>query len=192
MTLRELLETKRAAILARWVEQTLATYPVESRRHLSKSSDPFGNPVGHALKDGLRRLLDHLIRGQVDADRAKALDGIIRIRSVQAFSAGTAVGFVLGLKRCAREVMRAEVEEHGLQRAYVDFEDAIDALALAAFDNYMMCREQIYEIRAKEAWARSAKLIERANRIVVSKGRGMEDKMDPLVDENSNGKGGGG
>jgi hypothetical protein len=60
----------------------------------------------------------------------------------------------------------------------MDLEDRIDEMALLAFDVFMRCREQLYEVRANEA-RRRLSILERAHekrRLADADGRSV-----PLV-----------
>lgn len=129
------------AIVERWVERTLKSYPAEMFSFLSGEQDPFRNPVGHTLRENLATLLRELL-GTMDRERiAPALDELVRLRAVQNFSPAEAVRFVFDLRALFCEVSGAVPET---------LQSRIDELALMAFDQYMACREQIFELRAKE------------------------------------------
>ncbi len=105
MTFGELLRQNKDAVVQRWLEGVLATYPGNSPAALSRQKDPFANPIGHSLRVGTRGLFEALLDG-MDAEKIRQhLDEIIRIRAVQEFSASQAVGFVFLLK----EAIRAEL-----------------------------------------------------------------------------------
>src|SRR5512139_3411501 len=145
--LEEALKEKRAAVLGRWLQAVLDTYPPDTARFLSGMADQFGNPVGHTLRTGLPRLYDALAAGLSAAELAAAVDGIVRIRAVQEFTPSAAVGFVHEL----RGILREELAGAGLadaERAALDA--GVDRMALAAFDVYMQCREKLFEIRVRE------------------------------------------
>ncbi len=144
----------RQAVAERWLAETLRTYPDETAQFLIRERDPFRNPVGTALREALPVLVNELF-GDMDAGSvARALEGVIRIRAVQNFSASEAVGFVFLLKPAVRTGFPAGLEiEANLDRR-------IDEIALVAFDVYARCREQIYEVRLREAGRRSG-LLER-------------------------------
>ena len=133
-----------SALLEKWLERTLATYPSQTLRFLRGEKDRFRNPVGHTLREGLATLLDELT-GEMDAAKiGPALESIVRLRAVQDFTPSQAVGFVYLLAgdpagRIWREVTRRPVQKR------------IDEMALLAFDLFMKCREEIYEIKAREA-----------------------------------------
>ena len=122
----------REAILDEWLAATLATYPAQTARVLRELHDPFRNPVGHTLREGLRAVLDALLDA---GDLRAALDPVIRIRAVQDFTPSQAVGFVFALK----PILGA------------GFEERVDRAALAAFDVFMECRETLYQAKANEA-----------------------------------------
>lgn len=147
MGLDEALTARRAAVLDRWFQAVLATYPEETARFLTGVGDPFANPVGHTLREGLGRLYDGLVAGAPAEEFSAAIDGIVRIRAVQEFKPSAAVGFVYSL----REILRGELAGCGLVAAeQAALEDGIDRLALVAFDVYMQCREKIFAIRVRE------------------------------------------
>jgi hypothetical protein len=144
---------RRDAVLAEWLARTLETYPQETSRFLRGVKDQFRNPVGHIIRDGLQVLVDELFGAMDRARILPALDGIVRIRAVQDFSASQAVAFVFLLKK----ILRHEAAGEELER----LEARVDDLALAAFDVFMQCREKICEIRVEEARRRYA-MYERA------------------------------
>lgn len=147
MELEGALTARRSAVLERWLQEVLATYPPDSARLLAGVADPFGNPVGHTLRAGLARLFDALAAGRAADELAAAADGIVRIRAVQEFPPSAAVGFVHAL----RGILRDELAGAGISDAERAALDAgVDRMALAAFDVYMRCREKIFEIRVRE------------------------------------------
>src|SRR5512137_138563 len=105
MGLNEALAAKRGSVLERWFEAVLATYPEDAARFLASGADPFANPVGHTVREGLGRLYDQLAASAPDGDLASAVDGIVRIRAVQELAPSAAVGFVYALKGILREAL---------------------------------------------------------------------------------------
>jgi RsbT co-antagonist protein rsbRD N-terminal domain len=154
------LANRRNAVVKRWFERMLQSYPESMTGFLSHESDPFRNPVGHTLKEGLSALFDGLIQAPEVASLKPVLDGIVRVRAVQDFTASQAVSFPFLLK----QILRAEFTDDSSR--YSDelaaLEARIDELALLAFDLYMECREQVFEIRANETKRRSF-ILERAH-----------------------------
>ncbi len=138
----EALSTRKGALLEKWLERTLASYPSQTAGFLRNEKDRFRNPVGSTLKEGLATLLDE-ITGEMDTARIKpALESIVRLRAVQDFTAAQATGFVFAL----REILYDNLEGGGPPA----WQKRIDEMALLAFDLYMRCREEIYEIKARE------------------------------------------
>ncbi len=147
MTIDEALAARRAAVLERWLQVVFASYADETARFLAAVADPFSNPVGHTLRQGLERIYDGLALGPQPAELAAAVDGIVRIRAVQELSPSTAVGFVFAL----RGILREELAGAGLSEEDREaLAAAVDRAALAAFDVYTMCREKIFAIRVRE------------------------------------------
>jgi RsbT co-antagonist protein rsbRD N-terminal domain len=131
-------------MLERWLARTIQSYPSAAVPFLAGEADRFRNPVGHTLRQSLTILLQQL-QGSMEAGHlGPALDAILRLRAVQELSASQAVGFVFLLKPIVREL--APECDQGL------LSERIDVLALLAFDQYMRCREQLAEIRARESW----------------------------------------
>jgi hypothetical protein len=162
VNLQEHLVNRKPAILKRWFNRILATYPADTSRFLQKEKDPFANPVGNTISDGISGLYEDLLSGPPSGEVAPFLDQIIRIRAIQDFSASEAVGFIFFLKQAIREELGREVAEESIGRELLNLESRIDELALLAFDIYMKCREKIYEIKSNEIRNRTIKLLERS------------------------------
>lgn len=149
--LRDALAARKNAIIQAWLARTLETYPEHTSRFLLQEKDPFRNPVGNTLKEAFPALVDQLI-GAMDATAiTPVLDGIVRIRAVQDFTAGQAVAFLFLLKKIVREALHDEVLRRPAGDGLAAVEERIDEMALLAFDLFMKCREKIYEIKANEA-----------------------------------------
>jgi hypothetical protein len=148
MKLSEILLGKKDKILSVWINRTLDSY--SSSGFFKKASDHFANPTGTNIKEGLARVLDLLLDG-ADLDEFTApLDQVIRIRAIQQFSPSQAVVPFLELKWVIRQVLSGDKK---ITLPDVDMDDLdceIDRVALAAFDIYTQCREQLYEVRIKE------------------------------------------
>ena len=149
--LRERLAAQRQAILEAWLARTADTYPPQTAQLLREQRDPFRNPVGQVLREGLPVLLDVLLGGGDLAAAAPALDRVVRVRAVQDFTPGEAVGFLFLLKGVIREVLEAAGHAGGSPDPIEGVEDRIDRLVLLGFDRYVACREQMAEIRVREA-----------------------------------------
>ena len=159
MNLVEPLAGCKTAIVKKWFDRVVETYPGETARFLKRQQDPFANPVGQATLQSLQAVFELLYK-EPDHDAViNALDSVIRIRAVQSFSPSQAVGFIFDLKNLIFEKSKAPALSEA-QRAVV--EHRIDQFALAAFDLYMQCREKIFEIRAGEMRERTYKAFARA------------------------------
>lgn len=134
------------AVAERWIERTLASYPAGAVSGLRGERDPFRNPAGHAIREGLAVLARELLGGMDEEVMAPALDAVVRLRAVQGFRPSEALGFVFDLRTIVAETAgaatAAQIPPHLGSR--------IDRLALMAFDQYMACREQIAGLREKE------------------------------------------
>lgn len=159
--LDELVSQHRAAIVSDWFESIVNAYPDETARFLRQSKEPFGNPVGTALRDELGTILDGALGNAPAEELLSSLDRIIRVRAVQEFSAAAAVGFVFNLKPILHRLVGTTETSRSELGDRID--RSVDSLALMAFHVYTTCREQIAEIRIKSIRDLSAKQIERLN-----------------------------
>jgi hypothetical protein len=163
MKLNKLLEKRKSAILKAWFEFVVDTYPDDTSKFLKRQKDPFANPVGSTTMDGLTGLFDELI-GNMNAESITSfLDPIIRIRAVQSFTPSGAVGFAFALKKIVRERISKDMNgDVSVLSELASLDEKIDIIGLSAFDIYMRCREQIYNIRATEQHNRTFKAFEKA------------------------------
>lgn len=182
MKLEELLLQRAPQILKRWMDCIFDTYPSDAQRFLRKQRDPFANPVGSTLSREIEIFYREII-GPADPEKlAGALDAVIRIRAVQEFSASGAVRFLFLLKQVIREETVKEVrEDRMLQDELLALESRLDDAALAGFDVYMRCKEQIYEIRAREAGNHVSGLLRRAGLISEIPAWDFEGKKSSLT-----------
>jgi hypothetical protein len=144
-----ILEERKKDILDKWFQNVADTYPEKTTRFLRNKADRFANPVGHAVRQGLQGLLNGLLSGAGEDELAPHLDEIVRIRAVQEFSPSEAVQFIFSLKNIVGETCGAGGAQ-AFTEEFAEFDSRIDGLALLAFDNYMSCRETLFEIKVKE------------------------------------------
>jgi len=148
MNLSETLQEKKKQIQRVWADRTLDSYT--SSGFFKKSLDTIANPIGANIRDGLASILSLLLSGANPEEYSKPLDLIIRIRAVQDFSPSQAVVPFLELKWVIRQVLNDNKKTRHLTQELAELDCEIDRLALAAFDKYMECREQLFKVRIKE------------------------------------------
>lgn len=148
--LLELLRRRRAALAERWFEEALAAYPPRTVDVWRRERDRFANPVGHALREGTRAILDALLDGGGPVAVRTGLAEILRIRAVQEMPPGTAVAFVFRLKAVVRAEASGMLQSAGVRPELAELERAIDEVVLVAFDLYVENRERIAELRIGE------------------------------------------
>ncbi|MDI6812534.1 MAG: RsbRD N-terminal domain-containing protein [Desulfitobacteriaceae bacterium] len=144
-----LLKEKEERILARWQSVLLGSYPESAARFFQNKDARFTNPVAYALEAGLHEVWNGLLEGKTPQELAQALDPLLRLRATQELSPSQAVGFILKLKGILQEEMSIG-QSAPEAAALFSLEERIDALALLAFDVYVRCREQIFELRVRE------------------------------------------
>lgn len=163
MTFGELLQENKDAIVQRWLEGVLATYPGNSLALFRNQKDPFANPVGHSLRVATRGVFEALLEG-MDAEKIRPyLHEIIKIRAVQEFSASEAVGFVFQLKEAVRAELGKAARDSRFSSGLAKLEGQIDQIMLAAFDVFVQCREQVYELRVNEVKRRVSWVVDKMN-----------------------------
>jgi hypothetical protein len=178
MNLEKLITDRKSAILDRWFDLSIASYPEETASFLKSKKNRFANPVGFILSHELIPILDGLLQGVESQTLRPFLDNIIRIRAVQDFSPSKALGFVFSLKEVIRQDLDEAIRENRLEKPLLELESRIDALALLAFDLFMQCREKIYDLKANEMKNRTVRLLKRAKLVA-------EDPAEPTPVSNN-------
>jgi len=163
MELVTLLQQNRDKILGQWTEAVIRTYPANTSQFLTKQKDRFQNPVGYTIEQGLAAVYDEIVSTMDTEKLSEALDGMVRIRAVQEFTASQAVEFVFELKAVIRHMLHEAPEGLDNPNLLGDVEMRIDRVALLAFDKYMECREQIHKVKTDEIKNRTMRLVDRIN-----------------------------
>ncbi len=165
MNLKDVLSEKRSAILKRWFDVIVETYPADTAVFLKNQKDRFANPVGATISQGIENIFDELLQGGDIGRVSPFLDNIVRIRAVQDFTPSGALTFIFNLKKVIREELESEADKTPILKDLTALESRIDDLALLSFNIYMQCREKLYDIRANEVKSRTFRLLQRANLI---------------------------
>ena len=164
VALKDLLKEKRKAILKKWYNLVLDTYPPEAAAFFRKNRDRFENPVGAKIHEGIEGLLDQLLSGPDPEKVNFFVDQIIRVRAVQDFTPADAVKVIFLLKKAIKDVLKDELTEDILKE-FLLLEEEIDSFALKAFDIYMGCRERLYHLKVEEWKSKLYMLLRKANLI---------------------------
>ena len=164
MSLEKLLTDKRSAIISKWRNLIIGSYPTDTQRFLKKEKNQFANPVGKTLVEDVEILYDALTTGEYTDKISASFDNIIRIRAVQNFKPSQAVGFVLQLKKLIRdELEESSQNTAALQDEIAALEERIDNAVLLAFDIYNQCCRKLYELRVNETKRQVGRLLKKAN-----------------------------
>jgi len=162
MTLETKLAERKEELSEKWADLILQTYPKETQKIWGRQKDRFQNPVGAAIVEATRELLELIIQWQ-DADKIAAeLDRLIRIRSVQDFTPSQAISFVFLLKKLFRDEFFSTMKADGSLEDLLRFEAKIDNLAMMSFDIYSKGREQIFRLRVDEVKRAQSSLLRKA------------------------------
>jgi hypothetical protein len=165
-TLNSLIEHNKEAILSRWFDLVLQTYPKETAVLWRHQKSKFSNPVGTRIHDGIQGILECLLSREYGDHYERAavfVDDIVRVRAVQDFTPSEAVAYIFLLKKVLREDLWGEIVSSNLFAELLAMESKIDSLALLSLDIYAKCREKLYEMRIKEVKNIQKRLLERAN-----------------------------
>ncbi|WP_304511727.1 RsbRD N-terminal domain-containing protein [Desulfobacula sp.] len=154
MDLKQILKKNKAPFVKEWFRATIDTYPSQSAKILGKDVNRFDNPVGAATRETIEEVFNLILEDFNQEMLEKALDPVIRIRAVQAFSASEAVSFVFALK-----VIGENILDDSLIR---EFDKIVDKIALASFNKLMKCKEEIFLLKATESKRRIHRAFERA------------------------------
>jgi hypothetical protein len=169
MMMRDLIKKNKAAILERWFDLILKTYPANTAATMRKDKNQFTNPVASTLSREIEVLFKNLCEGTEKENCQSSLDSILKIRSVQDFSPSKAVEFIFLLKRAIGETLKNEICKESVMDEWMKFQSQIDDLALQAFDIYMDCREKICEIRINQARTEKEMAFRMMERVTSSK-----------------------
>jgi len=163
MTLKQTLQENERAILDRWLDNVLATYPEKAAVAFRRQKDPFANPVGHSLRVGTQAIFEVLVDDWDEAKVRESLLEIIRIRAVQEISPARAVGFVFGIRQAIQAALGESVLGATPTSELQELEQQIDRIALCAFDIYVECRENVYKLRIDEVKRRVSWVMDKMN-----------------------------
>ena len=148
MNIETLLAQKKKAIVEKWIDRVLDSYGAPD--FFKKQKDPFANPIGSTISNGLQNLFSILVEERELEEAAKPLQEIVKIRAVQDFSPSSAVSFIYFLKNIVREELAKEKNREEVLGTLAGLDARIDQIALMAFDFYMDCRERLHQIRVNE------------------------------------------
>jgi hypothetical protein len=175
MELRELIGERKGAILDRWFDAVIATYPPDSHMFFRERADRFANPVGTTIRESLSGILDRFLDGDDAGSTTPFLEDVLRVRAVQGFAPSQALGFVLELKRIVRQVLAGGGTSEALAGPLARMDARIDDLALRSFDVFIGFREKVYELRSQEWKNRMFTLLRKAGLVGELGGDGPGD-----------------
>jgi hypothetical protein len=119
--------------------------------------------VGNSLRLGTQGIVETFLR-EADSEKIHGhLCEIVKIRAVQQFSPSEAVGFVFRLKEAVRAGLGKAAAEPRFFADLAKLDDRIDQIALAAFDVFTQCREQVNELRLNEVKRRVSWVVDKLN-----------------------------
>ncbi len=175
---KSLIADKKKAIIDELFDQVVAAYPEDGARFFKQKSDPFDNPVGSTITRCLNELFDELTKPEMDMKAVRhALDGIVRIQSVQEFQPSDAIGFIFSLKPILSDKLKKHRGDKSVEKYLSELDDTVEQFLRIAFDLYMDCRQQVFRFRANQAKDRVRQLLIKKGYIheLPEKGKNLED-----------------
>jgi len=166
--LADLLQKEKATVVKKWFDHVVASYPEDTSRFLKSEKNPFANPVGSAIREGIEGMVDALLADAPVSSLHPFLDKLLRIRAVQEFTPSQAISFVFHLKQVVRDVLKKDLRTPKVLEEVADFESRIDRLSLLAFDHFVSCREEVFELRVQELKRHrdsAVRMLERTHRL---------------------------
>jgi len=157
MELASVLSDNKEEIIREWFDLAVEIYPPDTARFLKNKADRFANPVGYNFSAAMEAVVSYLGSDTEPEELVGALEGLIKIKAIQDFSAAQAVRFIFLLKKVIRKRADNNYEE------LLGLEDKIDLVALVCFDLYMRSRDKIHELKASELRGMHYRLLEQAN-----------------------------
>ncbi|MCP4706811.1 MAG: hypothetical protein GY865_19610 [candidate division Zixibacteria bacterium] len=144
------LLSRKDIILDKWIKSILDGYQFEGARFFTENDNPFHNPVGTKTKSESELILSQILGDMDLAILEKSLEKIIKIRSIQEFSASEAVSFINLLKQVIDDEINSEEFKDIPNSDILNVFARIDKVILMAFDIYMYNRERISQIKINE------------------------------------------
>jgi len=148
--LKDLLAEKKTVILRKWFDRILEIYPTDFQKFLRSQKNPFTNPVGSTIQEGIEGLWPEILQPGDPAKIESFLDGLIRLQAVQDISPSQAIAFMPLLQEVIQEELGDRIREKQVYEEWRKFQAQIRQWTLQSFDIYMDCREKIYQIKFQE------------------------------------------
>ncbi|MFP3981154.1 MAG: RsbRD N-terminal domain-containing protein [Desulfobacterales bacterium] len=174
----DIISARRQRWIGKWLDALMQTYPDESARFFKDTKDPFANPVGATMKKGITDLFDVVTAEAFDPEAAHtALEPMIRVRAIQEFTPSQAVSFVTEIKSIVHSDAGSSAQAHPQAEKLRQIADNADRALLAAFDIYVNCKKQVYQLRARQAR-------DSVSQLLIKKGLISElPDIDPVLSE---------
>jgi len=151
MALVDFLIEKKPKVFEEW--KKLSLLPFQDSSTFFKNTGQFSNPIAWTTEKELNSIYDSLTGALEEKATDRALDGIIRLRAVQDASPSDSVKFLYHFKSVLKnqfkdfDKLKLKNGETISLKEFSEMDAAIDRLIYRAFDLYMACREQLFNIK---------------------------------------------
>jgi hypothetical protein len=156
------LALREEDIARQWLERICADYPPEAAAFIAAQTDPFANPLGDRLRSAARAFARVLIAPnplpEEEDNLAAALEELMRVRALQAFTPEKALGVFFDMKEILRAALAAVSGWETAAGELRKLDARVDRTVLTAFGQYSRCRETLSAIRENEIRRRQTRL----------------------------------
>ena len=158
-SLNTLISQNHKQILELWLNLRLEIFSKQKQSLIMTQMDQFQNPIRHQLHEGLKVVLENFEKK--GEKYTEALEQICRILAIQDFPPSTAMALFYELKEIVRKLTKKKVVGFNA-KDWVEFNSAIEAMTLQAFDCYSAQREKIYQLKVDESKNKAFMLLKKA------------------------------
>lgn len=143
-----------------WFEWMLQTYPEPSRKFLVQKEEPFTNPVGYNIYQGINKIFDLIANNSIDTlEFENTLEDILKIRTLQGLEHWNALNIFEFL-------WNKYLEDSSNFERLADFIESLHLyhkLISKSLERYIYIKEKIAEIQKDEIRNRYGKILDRLN-----------------------------
>jgi len=160
--IRAFIRDHRETVLFQWKKESMEMFPEQSRNVMQVKTDPFSNPIPHALGKGIEMLVGDLCEDE-ENNLEKGLANLGRLLGVQDMPPSQSLSFFFKLrplvyKLASRKRSKSIFPDDELHELQLWVEQKM----LRLFDQFMIHREKIYQMKGDEIKQRNYMLLRKS------------------------------
>lgn len=156
----DFIKTNRSDLCDLWFKWMLQNYPEPSLKFLSKKDEPFTNPIGYNIYQGINKILDLIINSSIDTQEFEIeLESILKIRSLQGLNHWDTINFFELLWNEYSKNLDDKIKPN---EVFDDFEFYIKLIS-KSLSKYIEIKEVVAEIQKNEIRNRYGRILDRLN-----------------------------